>query len=170
MQSLARGLDDRRVVPDREAKSISTETTFARDIGDRDVLGSCLLELVEQLGRRVRQQQLQARVVELKVRSSAFETRIRSSSLPAPTDVTAVIWQAARDLFEQRVPRAMFPLRLLGVGVSGLVREPAQRDLYDDEWQKQQKAVDQVFDAIRTRYGSDAIRRAGAMRQRGKQS
>src|SRR5439155_7141135 len=66
---LARGIDDRQVVPDEEAKSISTETTFARDIGDRDVLRSWLLDLVEHLGRRLRRVGVHARTIELKVRS-----------------------------------------------------------------------------------------------------
>jgi DNA polymerase-4 len=168
---LAKGIDDREVVPDREAKSISTETTFPKDIGDRDVLRSWLLTLVEQLGQRIRQQQVQARVVDLKVRSSAFETRVKSVSLAEPSDVTAVLWQAALDLFEQRVPKSFFPIRLLGVGVTGLVREPAlQRNLYDDEWHTRQKAVDRAFDAIRARYGSDAIRRGGGMFEPGKES
>src|SRR5205085_2243785 len=51
IRQLALGQDDRPVVPDREAKSVSTETTFAQDIGDRQVLRSWLLELVEQLGQ-----------------------------------------------------------------------------------------------------------------------
>ena len=71
---LTRGQDDRSVMPDREAKSVSTETTFARDIGDRDVLRACLLDLVDHLASRLRQSGLHARTVDVKIRSSDFRT------------------------------------------------------------------------------------------------
>jgi DNA polymerase-4 len=159
---LAMGIDERQVVPDREAKSISTETTFPRDIADRDTLQSWLLELVEQLGQRMRHHKLRARTIELKVRSSSFETRIRSITLPEPTDVTETIWKAARELFERRVPKSLFPVRLLGVGGTGLVREPAP-DLFADEAQERQRSVDRAFDAIRAQFGTNAIRRGAVL-------
>ena len=120
--NLAHGRDDRPVVPDREAKSVSTETTFAEDIGDEEVLRNWLHELVEQLGQRLRHLGIRARTIDLKIRSSDFRTFTRSISLDQPTDVTAVIWEAARELFEKRVARTIFPLRLLGVGASRLAR------------------------------------------------
>jgi DNA polymerase-4 len=161
--NLAHGRDDRLVVPDREAKSVSTETTFAVDIGDRQVLRSWLLELVEQLGQRLRHQALQARTVELKVRSSDFRTQTRSQSLVEPTDLTAVLWETALELFEKRVPKSVFPIRLLGVGATGLVRGSAvQANLFEEDWKTRQSALDQALDEIRSRYGSGAIRRGGA--------
>ena len=98
MWDLAHGRDDRPVVADREAKSVSTETTFARDIADREVLRSWLLDLVEHLGRRLRRVGVHARTIELKLRSSDFRTFIRSTTLNEPTDVTEVIWRAASGL------------------------------------------------------------------------
>jgi DNA polymerase-4 len=163
--NLAHGRDDRPVVPDREAKSVSTETTFARDIGDREVLRGWLHELVEQLGQRLRHQGIRARSIELKIRSSDFRTYTRSRSLDQPTDVTAVIWKAAVELFEMRVPKTIFPVRLLGVGAARLVHDaPAQGDLFDDPWRAKQSALDGAVDQIRARYGTDAIRRGGAQR------
>jgi DNA polymerase-4 len=162
MRQLARGCDDRPVVADREAKSVSTETTFAHDIGDRQVLRSWLLELVEQLGQRIRQMGLRARTVELKFRSADFQTHTRSLTLQEPTDLTASIWRAAAELFDRRISRSLLPARLLGVGVSGLVREAAvQADLFDSDWRSKQSALDQTLDQIRARYGTDAIRRGG---------
>src|SRR5262249_16414355 len=70
--ALANGRDDRLVVPDREAKSISTETTFAVDLDNKEGLRVILLEMVDHVGGRLRQHQLRARSVELKVRSSDF--------------------------------------------------------------------------------------------------
>jgi DNA polymerase-4 len=161
---LAHCQDDRPVVPDREAKSVSTETTFATDIADRAVLRSWLLELVEQLGARLRHLGIQARTVELKIRSSEFRTYTRSLTLAEPTALTAALWQAAAELFEQRVPQSVFPVRLLGVGVSNLTRNAAsQGELFDDSWRQRQATLDQTLDGIRARYGSKAIRRGGIL-------
>jgi DNA polymerase-4 len=161
---LAHGWDDRPVVPDEEAKSVSTETTFARDIDDREVLRGWLLELVEQLGIRLRQHGLCTRTIDLKVRTSEFRTYLRSLTLPEATNITTVIWQAAVRLFEQRVPRDWLPLRLLGVGASGLVRAGSvQKQLFDEEWRDRQRALDQAVDGIRRQFGSGAIRRGGGV-------
>jgi DNA polymerase IV len=163
--NLANGRDERPVVSDREAKSVSTETTFARDIGDREVLRGWLHELVEQLGQRLRHQGIRARSIELKIRSSDFRTYTRSRSLDQPTDVTAVIWKAAVELFEMRIPKTIFPVRLLGVGATRLVRNAlAQGDLFENAWRAKQSALDGAVDQIRARYGTDAIRRGGLQR------
>jgi DNA polymerase IV len=164
MWRLAHGQDDRSVIPDEDAKSVSTETTFPRDIGDRDVLRGWLLELVEQLGRRLRLQQLRARTIELKVRTSAFDTHHRSFTLDEGTDVTQEIWRAASKLLRERVPDGWLPLRLLGVGAAGLVRAAAQQGrLFEDEWTLKHRAVDKTLDSIRAQFGQDAIRRAEGM-------
>jgi DNA polymerase-4 len=161
---LARGQDERAVVPDEEAKSLSTETTFPRDIGNRDVLRSCLLELVEHLGSRLRQQAVRARTIDLKLRTSEFRTYTRAQTLPEPTDLTEVIWQTAANLLKTRVPSDWLPLRLLGVGATGLVRDmPVQGDLFDEGWRIKQRALDGTIDAIRHQFGRSAIRRAEGM-------
>ena len=80
---LARGIDDRPVVPDHPAKSISHETTFAVDVADREILRAWLLELVEQVARRLRRHGFRARTVELKVRFPDFRTITRSQTLPS---------------------------------------------------------------------------------------
>ncbi len=82
---LAHGIDDRPVVPDREAKSISHETTFATDVDDADVLRAWLLELTEQVARRLRRYGLRGRTVNMKVRFADFRTITRSQTLPEAT-------------------------------------------------------------------------------------
>src|SRR5581483_7724326 len=91
---LAHGRDDRAVTPDREAKSLSTETTFPEDVGDREALRAWLLDLVDELAGRLRKEGVRARTVDLKVRSSDFRTRTRALSLPDATDATDVLWRA----------------------------------------------------------------------------
>ena len=85
---LAQGIDDRQVVPDREAKMISHETTFAQDIADIGMPRAALLELTEQVGRRLRRHGLSGRTVHIKVRSADFRTITRAQTLSRPTDVT----------------------------------------------------------------------------------
>jgi DNA polymerase IV len=161
---LAHGRDDRAVVPDREAKSITTETTFAQDIGDRRALRAWLLDLVDHLAGRLRQQGLRARTVELKVRSADFRTRRRSVSLAEATDLTDVLWQAAVTLFEPALAAEVLPVRLLGVGASNLTREPAvQRQLFDDTERRRSADLDRTMDAIRQRLGNGAIQRGSRM-------
>ncbi len=164
MWRLAHGLDDRRVVPDREAKSISTETTFTRDIGDRQVLRNCLLNLVDELAGRMRHAGLRGRTIELKIRSSDFETRTRSRSLEVPTCTTEVIWQAAAWLLDKSLSPAMLPVRLLGVGAVKLTRDaPVQRELFGDETLDRGDALDTAIDAIRGQFGSGAIHRGSRL-------
>jgi DNA polymerase-4 len=161
---LAHGQDDRAVVPDREAKSISTETTFAHDVGDRDVLRVYLLELVDQLGGRLRHEGVRGRTLELKIRSSDFRTKTRAQVLPEATNATDVLWQTAAALFERSLSRELLPVRLLGVGVTRLTSDTAvQRDLFDGGVRERQGALDQAIDAIRGQFGAAAIRRGSLL-------
>jgi DNA polymerase-4 len=161
---LARGEDDRRVVPDREAKSVSTETTFARDVGDPEVLRVWLLDLVDHLAGRLRQAGLHAGAVEVKVRSSDFRTRTRSQALAEATNRTDALWHAAAALLGRSLSRELLPIRLLGVGASRLVREGSvQGQLFDTELRERQTALDRAVDAIRGQFGTGAIRRGSLL-------
>jgi DNA polymerase IV len=161
---LAHGMDGRTVEPDRDAKSISTETTFAFDIGDRSVLRVWLLDLVDHLGTRLRQAGLRAKRLDLKLRSSDFRTRMLSEALPEPTDVTQVCWQTALGLFNRGLDSQWLPLRLLGVGASNLTRETAvQQDLFEHAERKRQGQLDQAIDAIRGQFGAASIQRGSLL-------
>jgi DNA polymerase-4 len=161
---LARGRDERRVVPDREAKSISTETTFAEDIDDLETLRFCLRELTDQLAARLRHAGLRARTIELKIRSSDFRTRHRAQSLSAPSQSTDIIWRAALHVFERGLTKSMLPLRLLGVGGTRLTADEAQQgDLFDGGSRQRQESLDQTVDAIRGRFGKGALRRGSGL-------
>jgi DNA polymerase-4 len=165
---LAHGQDDRTVVPDREARSVSTETTFARDVEDRQVLRSWLLDLVDHLATRLRQARLQARSVTLKIRSSDFRTQTRAQALPEATNSTQALWQTAAELFERSLSPGLLPVRLLGVGAARLVRdEVVQGQLFDGGVGEQHTALDRAVDAIRAQYGKGAIRRGSLLGQRG---
>jgi DNA polymerase-4 len=159
---LARGIDDRRVTPDHEAKSISHETTFAVDVADMDVLRAWLLELTDQVARRLRRHGLRARSVHLKVRFADFRTITRSRTLSEPTDLTDDLWQAAAGLLGTRLPPGHPPVRLLGMGAGGLdASGQTQEMLFDRDERRRQGRLDDVTDQIRRRFGDAAIRRAG---------
>jgi DNA polymerase-4 len=161
---LAHGDDDRPVVADREAKSIGTETTFPEDVGDRGVLRTWLLDLVDQLAARLRHEGVRARSVVLKARASDFRTRTRSVSLAEATDLTDALWRAALGLFDRAVTDDVLPLRLLGVSAAGLSRDPlVQGHLFEDGSRRRQAALDRAVDAIRDRLGREAIRRGSLL-------
>jgi DNA polymerase IV len=165
---LARGIDDRRVVPDRDAKSISHETTFATDIGDAEVLGSWLLELAEQVATRLRRQDLRATAVFIKVRYADFRTVTRSQSLDAPTSVTRELHLAAARLLQTQLRGNASPVRLLGMGAGGVTTEVLEQgQLFEQETREQQQRIDTVVDAIKSRYGHRAMRRGGGARRPG---
>jgi DNA polymerase-4 len=160
---LAHGVDDRPVVPDREAKSISHETTFAQDIGDHEVLRSWLLELTEQVAYRLRRHGLRSKVVQIKVRFSDFQTITRSKTLAEATDSTQVLWETSAELLSARLSERHLPVRLLGMGVSGIDHSQiTQRSLFSDGQQDTQ--LDAVGDGIRDRFGTGALRRGSNLR------
>jgi DNA polymerase-4 len=117
---LSRGIDERPVVPEREARSISHETTFEENIDDLEILQAWLLDLTEQVGWRLRRHRLRGRTVQLKVRFADFSTITRFQTLAEPSDITQDLWKAADELLCQRLPPDHLPVRLLGMGVSGL--------------------------------------------------
>lgn len=163
---LAHGFDDRPVVPERQAKSISNETTFPTDIDDPAVLRAWLRELAEQVAARLRREGLYGRTVQLKVRFADFRTITRAQTLPRATNITQEIWRAAADMLATRLPVDHPSVRLLGVGVSGFEDEdPGQGDLFGQETQQRQQQLDAVADRINDRFGSSAIRRGKRPKQ-----
>ena len=165
--NLAQGIDDRKVTPDREAKSISHETTFETDIDDMDVLRSWAVELTEHVARRLRRNRLSGRTVHLKIRFSDFQTITRSKSLRNSTNVTEEIWQSIDDLLSHRLPKKRLAVRLLGVGVSGFAGvSESQNSLFDDVLDlAAHSKLDQAKDQIRDKFGASSVGRASSLLQ-----
>ena len=130
LYALARAEDERAVVPDREAKSVSHEETFERDLTDLDVLGREIDSMAARVGQRLRKSALSGRTVTLKLRRYDFTTITRSQTLPQPTDDPRSIAATARRLLTDAGTSG--GLRLLGVGVSGL-SVYAQGDLFAED-------------------------------------
>jgi DNA polymerase-4 len=162
---LAHGLDDRPVVTEEHSKQIGHETTFGQDLVHPDEVRAVLLELTEQVAARLRQDGRRAGTVTLKIRYGDFETITRAQSLPEPTDVTASLWAAARDIFDRWAAAQFRPVRLIGVSVSHLAGEAAQLRLFEHPADQKQRRLDAAVDAIRARFGRAAVWRAGRLRK-----
>jgi len=160
--ALAQGLDPREVETEREARSLSHETTFEDDVTSDETCRHVLVELSEAVGRRLRRAGLRGGVVRLKLRYPPFETHTRQRKLAAPTDDDVVIYRTAKALLDEARPAGR-PVRLLGVGVSDIALGPQPRQgLLFDEPRKAEKSRNllRAMDSIRDRFGDDSIGRA----------
>jgi len=164
---LVRGIDDRPVVPDREAKSISHEVTFPTDIDDYACLREVLLDQADQVARRLRRHGLLARTVTLKIRKADFTTLTRRRTLHEPTDRTDVFCRVACELFDAWSRRHPPAVRLIGMGVAQL-RPAAGRQLalFGEEESQRRRRLDHIIDQIRDRFGDDVISRGRTSRKR----
>ena len=150
---LARGIDDRRVDPERETKSISAETTFERDIADLRPLEQHLWALSEKVSVRLKAYALAGSTITLKLKTDDFKIRTRARSLAGPTQLAGRIFEAGRDLLRHETGRTRF--RLIGIGVSQLEETHGAdlADLLDARTAKAEHAVD----ALRAKFGRDAV-------------
>ena len=161
---LARGIDNRAVIADRAAKSISHETTFADDVSDMEVLRAWLLELTEQVARRLRSHEIQGRTVHLKIRYSNFDTYTRTKRVSPATNATSQLWSVVSQLLASELPDRPLHIRLLGMGVSNLQKhQPVQQSLFAEEQDERDTKLDQVADQIRSRFGTTSLRRASTV-------
>ena len=152
-QALARGEDERPVVPRRPDKSMSREVTFDRDIRSPKLLLAELQRQVDSVTGRLRTHGLLARTVQIKVRDKTFKTITRARSLAAPTASREVVFRQARDLLNKWLEdHHQTPVRLLGVGLTGLEKRGESGGELDTE---SQKALDNALDAIKQRFGAD---------------
>ena len=161
---LARGLDTRRVNRDEKLKSISKETTFFEDTSDSDLLDGHLWRLAEQVADRAKAKALSGKTVTLKLTRSDFQLISRRHTLSDPTQLSDRIYRAARALFDQTDRKG--PYRLIGVGISDLAPE-AQADLSADLLDPtavKRAAAERATDAIRARFGREAIIKGRALR------
>jgi DNA polymerase-4 len=161
-QALARGEDEREVVASRPDKSLSREVTFDQDISKPRELLAELQRQAESVTGRLRSEGLVARTIQIKVRDYRFRTATRSRSLAAPTASTEVVFKQARALLKTWLQQHLnTPVRLLGIGLTGL-EEPDERGIEYDT--AAQKALDKTLDEIKRRYGEDKATRALALR------
>lgn len=162
LAALARNEDERAVVPDREAKSVGAEETFATDVRDADDLDRELIRLTDRVARRLRGAGTGAHTVQVKVRFPDFRTITRAHTLPAPTDLARDLLGVARALLA--AVDTSSGVRLLGVSAQQLraaARQPTL-GLDDDDAgiDERRAALERAADSVRDRYGERAMRPA----------
>lgn len=158
---LAHGLDARAVESERAPKSIGNEITFERDLATREEARAVLLQLAEQVGRRLRQQGLCGKVVRLKLRLPDFTTSVRQRAIAATCD-DLVLYRTAAELLESAWDGNV-GIRLLGVTAGNLVAATAatavQQSLFEPSpAPRKSERVLRAMDAIRDRHGESAVR------------
>ena len=152
----ARGEDDRRVNPNRDAKSLSSEITLDRDISELDKLRPILWQLAETVARRLKQAGLAGEGVTLKVKTADFRILTRSRRLNGATQSPDVLFHTAEPLLAGEADGRAF--RLIGIGAQGLVEADsvAQGDLFGGADPTGDR-IDEAMDAVRARFGAEAI-------------
>ena len=156
LQCHASGVDDSRVEPPGEAKSISRETTFSKDTSNRAFLKATLRYLAEKVGADLRRQGKQAKCITLKLRYADFTTITRSHTLPQATDSDEPVFATGARLLERALSLEKQPVRLIGIGVSNLVEAGGQLALLGSPAQRLAQ-LNKTIDRIRDRYGFTAI-------------
>ncbi len=168
LASLARGVDHRRVTIDREAKSISAETTFEYDVADMAELRRRLWPLCERVAERLKHHNLAGRTVTLKLKTARFKLRTRNHSLPAPTQLAETIFRTAEPMLMKEASAA--PFRLIGIGLDQISdgaeaddRAP-QTDLFaaPAAGTPRPAQVERAMDAVRAKFGRASIRKGRA--------
>ena len=155
---LSRGEDQRIVSTDDSSKSISAETTFNTDIGDRAELERILWPLAEKVSRRAKAEGVAGHTVVLKLKTADFKTRTRNVSLDDPTLLANRIYDAALPLLAREATGTAF--RLIGVGISGLVEaRPEQETETLDATTAARAKAELAVDKIRGKFGAGSVGR-----------
>ncbi|MFH0298815.1 DNA polymerase IV [Bradyrhizobium sp. 31Argb] len=150
---LARGIDDRRVVADRGAKTISSETTFENDIRDFVTLERLLWRLSEKVSARLKNSELAGSTITLKLKTADFRPRTRSQSIAAPTQLAGKIFAVSREMLAKEIDGTAF--RLMGVGVSALRPGSAADDT--DMLDRRSAHAERAMDDLRKKFGNAAV-------------
>jgi DNA polymerase-4 len=150
----AQGIDDRPITIQHTAKSVSQETTFAKDVTDEETLLKTIQRLSSHISRRLAKKHRQASTVKIKLRWSDFTTITRQVTLSQPTNKEDVIYNAAEELFQNSWNSGK-PVRLIGVGTSGLA--PEQLDLWEHQTEindiETDTRLDSVINDLREKFG-----------------
>ncbi len=152
---LARGIDDRKVVPDRGAKTISSETTLDIDVRDFATLEKILWRLCEKVSSRLKAGNLAGSTITLKLKTANFRQRTRSQSITAPTQLATRIFAIVREMLSREIDGTAF--RLIGTGVSALRpgAEADDQDLLD----RRSAHAERAMDDVRRKFGDAAVMR-----------
>ena len=143
-------------------KSLSVETTFAKDLAAGEELWTLLREVAEEAGQRLRREGLQSRTIGVKLKFSDFSQQTAAHTIEHPTDMDSEIFSTALELACSKIGSRK--LRLIGVHLSGLIEgevDPeGQLDLFQpatDPQRERLRTLDKTLDKLRNRYGEDGV-------------
>ena len=156
--SLSQGKDLRRVLPQRQIKSISHETTFENDISDKEVLEKKLWSLCEKVSKRSKEKGLGGQTITLKLKTKEFKLISRSCTIDEPTQIGELIFQHSKTLLDREDDKIKY--RLIGVGISNL-KDSELCDLYDliNISKTKNAKIEYAIDDIRNKFGKDLIKK-----------
>lgn len=157
MARLSHGIDKRSISGlSGGAKSISSETTFNKDISDHDALVRIIRRLSEKVSASLKKKNLAGQTVVLKLKTGDFKTRTRNKTLPDPTQLTDKIFRTGADLLAKETDGT--PFRLVGIGVASLTGDAGADpdDLVDLDAGKRAKA-ELAMDRLRGKFGDKAV-------------
>ncbi|NLK88129.1 MAG: DNA polymerase IV [Clostridiaceae bacterium] len=166
LKLLANGIDPSPVdpAPKGETRSISRSTTLSRDITDMEEARTVLLSLAEEVGEDARRNDFRGRTVSIVIRFSDFKTITRQKTI-VPSYLTKDIYRTGAELLMDNWD-CRRPIRLLGIGIANIDEDmPEQISIFDvnselpDEVKKEEK-LEKAMDEIRSRFGSDKLKRA----------
>jgi len=153
---LALGQDARRVSSDGEMKTVSSETTFFRDLASLEELSTELLKCSERLSERLKAKGLVGDTVTIKLKTAGFKLRTRARHLMMPTQLANVLYETGMNLLAREIDGT--PFRLIGIGVSGLEMADGTDpgDLLEPQVARR-AAAERAMDKVRTRFGRTAV-------------
>ncbi len=166
LKKLANGIDTSPVTanPKGESKSIGRSTTLSKDIVDIELARSVLLRLAEEVGEEARRSDFKGKTVSIVIRYSDFRTITRQKSIPL-SFLTRDIYRTGCELLDENWDSNK-PVRLLGIGIANIDEDmPDQLSIFDvnedlDDEIKREEKLERAMDQIRSRFGSDMLKRA----------
>jgi DNA polymerase-4 len=159
----ANGIDNSPIIPYQERKSISLERTFQKDTIDVQKLETLIIAMAETLAFQLRQGNKLSACVTVKIRYSDFNTYTLQKRIPYSSNDDVLI-ASAKELFKKLYNRRLL-VRLIGLKMSHLVGGGHQINLFEDSVEKIR--LYQAMDAMRNRFGQNAVSRAKTMESKG---
>lgn len=153
---LSRGEDARRVSIDGEMKTVSSETTFNRDLATLEELSTELLNCCERLSERLKSKNIVGDTVTLKLKTAGFKLRTRARHLMMPSQLANVLYEAGLNLLQREADGT--PFRLIGIGISGIEAADGSdpTDLLEPQVARK-AAAERAMDSVRNRFGRTAV-------------
>ena len=167
IRRLATGDDPREVIPDRDPKSVGAEVTLEEDVIGAAALRPHLIRSADTIARRLRADGWMAGGVRVKLKTARFRLLTRQAALRTPTDAASELLDAVDALLAEF--DLTVPMRLVGLAAYDLRPNdaPVQADLFLDAAHARTQRLDQAVDALKARFGKDAVKRASELAERG---